>query len=183
MNTDTIMYQLKENNMMKQKDAVVSTVLSVLTERNVEYVLGGEIPITDVLTKQDITEVKACVLSMFVNEECGFKDEVTKAKHFETDATLRKYVNGLCDNHIRKTKEFHCGNTYKAKNPGSRAGNSDPQIKALKALLTQTTESDQIAQINEAIAERQTAIAVEKAKSVVINVNDLPDHLKAFVKS
>lgn len=168
---------------MKQSEAVITTVLAVLTERNVEYVMGGEIPITDVLTKKDKLDVKSCVLSMFQNKEVGFSNQEVHDRHNATEATLKKYVDGLCDNHIRKTKDFHCGQAYKIKNPGSRSGNSDPQIKALKALLTQTSDTDQTAQINEAITDRQAVIAVEKAKSVVIDVDALPDHLKAFVKS
>ena len=121
-----------------------------------------------------------------LGDDSGIKgDSVvgTKLSTYANSLILKKYVDGLCDNHIRKTKDFHCGQAYKIKNPGSRSGNSDPQIKALKALLTQTSDTDQTAQITQAITDRQAQITVEKVKSVVIDVDALPDHLKAFVKS
>ena len=167
---------------MTQKEAVVSAILGVLAERNVEYTLGGEVVVSDILTSEDKSEVRACLFTQFKAEEIDLKAE-SKAKYMGDDKELKKYVSGLLNNWVRKLPDFNAGSAYKAKNPGSRAGNSDDQIKALRALLTQTTDAGEIEQINTAIDKRQAEIAVEKAKSVVINVDALPDHLKALVKS
>ena len=166
---------------MSQKQAVVSTIIATLAERDVEYEMGGELTISEVLTDADRASVRECLFSMFRTNEVGFKDEATAAK-YESDSELKKYESGLVNNHIRKTKEFNCGQAYKAKNPGSRV--SDAQLKALKALLAQyDAESDDYNEICKAIDVRTAELAAEKVKSVAINVDVLPDHLKALIKS
>lgn len=167
--------------MQSQKQAVVSTILAVLEERGVSYELNGETTISEVLTDKDRADVRECLFSMFRNGEVGFKDEST-AEKYESDSELKSYVSGLVNNHIRKTKEFNCGQAYKAKNPGSRAGSGDEQMRELKKLLAQTTDPTGIEQINNAIAVRSAEIQASKAKSVVINTDALPESLKHLVK-
>ena len=97
---------------------------------------------------------------------------------------MKKYVSGLVNNWVRKNKEFNCGNTYAAKNPGSRAGSTDPQMKALKTLLSQLGEDDAtaIAEVKSAIEARKAEIKPATAVKP-INVDALPEHLKGLVTS
>lgn len=166
---------------MNQKEATVSTILAVLEERGVSFELNGETTISEVLTDADKSSVREALFAMFRNGDIGFKDEATTEK-YESDSELKKYVSGLVNNHIRKHKSFNSGQAYKAKNPGSRAGAGDAQLKALKQLLTQyDAESDDYDEICKAIDTRTAEIASEKAKSVVINADALPESLKHLV--
>ena len=72
---------------------------------------------------------------------------------------------------------------YIAKNPGSRVGSSDPQIKALRALLSTKTEPNEIAEIQSFIDKRLAEIKpVRTAAKKQINVADLPAELQYLVK-
>ena len=166
--------------MQNQKEATVGTILAVLSERDVEYEMSGPTPIKEVLTDADKTTVRDALFTMFRNGDVTYKAEF-QAK-VDDDKELKKYISGLVNNWIRKYKAFNSGVVYKAKNPGSRANASDEQLKALKQLLSQTTSDDDRAEINTAIDTRTTEIAVEKAKSVVINVDALPEHLRGLIK-
>lgn len=168
--------------MMNQKEATVSTILGVLAERDVEYVRGGDVPISDVLTDVDKSNVRTALFSMFRNGDVSFKAEF-QAK-VNDDAELKKYISGLVNNWLRKDKDFNCGQKYVAKNPGSRANSKDAQITELKKLSAQySNDAEALAEITDAIVARQNEIAATKAKSVVINTDALPEALKHLVKS
>lgn len=163
--------------MKSQKNAVCSTLLSILSERGVEYEMNGELSMKSVLTDTDIKQCRAIIKQGILAEEIVFSDSA-KAKYFgaENDSKLNSYVSGLVNNHIRKTKEFNSGVGYTPTNPGVRAGSGDETVKALKALLKKTpvSEVELITEINQALAER-----IEELKpEVKINVNALPEHLK-----
>jgi len=167
---------------MSQKQAVVSTILAVLAERGVEYQMGGDVPISDVLTDKDKADTREAIFTMFRNGDITFKDEPTAAK-YASDSELKKYVSGLVNNHIRKTKEFNCGKTYVIKNPGSRAHVADEQLRELTKLSAQCADDPEAQkQIADAIVKRKAEIAAEKAKSVTINPDALPEALRHLVK-
>lgn len=94
-----------------------------------------------------------------------------------TDAELKQYVSGLQSNWIRKDKRLNGGIKYTAKNPGSRAGSGDPQLKAMRALQsTLTTEEDKQevqAHIDARISE------LEFSKQPTIDFSVLPADLQA----
>ena len=95
---------------------------------------------------------------------------------YAADAELKKYVVGLVNNWIRKAPEFNSGNTYQAKNPGSRTGSSDPKLKALKTLLS-TVSEDQKSAVQAAIDAR-----LEELKpKITIDTDLLPEHLRHLV--
>ena len=165
---------------MNQKQAVVSTILSTLEERDVTYEMGGETVLSDVLTDADKTTIKTTLFTMFRDNEVIYKPEF-QAK-VDNDAELKKYVSGLLNNWVRKNKEFNAGKAYVAKNPGSRAHTQDAQLKALTALSgTVEQGSDDFNEIATAIVARKAAITAEKIKTVTINVDALPDSLKHLV--
>ena len=163
-----------------QKNAVIGTIIGTLAERDVEYEMGGEVIMNDILTDADKASIRECLFSMFKNGEVTYSDEF--AWKVESDKELKKYLPGLVNNWVRKYKGFNNGKAYVPKNPGSRANASDEQLKALKQLLSQTTSDDDRVTITEAIETRTTEIAVEKAKSVVINAEALPEALRHLIK-
>lgn len=164
--------------MMNQKTATVSTILSVLEERGVEFELNGPVNVGDVLTDADKTKIREIIFAGFRAGKIEMAEE-SKAKYAE-DSALKSYVSGLVNNWIRKEKTLNGGNTYQAKNPGSRAGSGDEKIREMKKLLSQVTDPTKRQLIESAISQRQAEIAAEKAPA--IDVSKLPEHLRDLLK-
>lgn len=161
---------------MNQRQATVTTIMSVLAERNCNYELNGETSVSEFLTTDDKSKVVDILCKGFLAGEIEMSQE-GKEKYFSNTAELRKYVVGLVNNWIRKAPEFNAGNSYVAKNPGSRSGSGDETIKALKALLAVTADpsikSDIQAEIDKRLAELKPKIE--------INISALPEHLRHLV--
>ena len=166
---------------MNQKEATVGTILTVLKERGVEYEMGGDIPISDVLTDTDKSTIRDHLFGMFRSEEVTYKSEFQVK--VDDDKELKKYVSGLLNNWVRKHKDFNCGQAYVIKNPGSRAHVGDDQLTALKMLSAQQDISEEgRAEITEAIVKRKAEIAASKASTAPIKVEALPESLRHLVK-
>lgn len=162
-----------------QKQAVRNALFSVLKDRGESYELNGPVAIGDVVNSDDKAKAREILFTGFRNGEIEYKESF-EAK-VSDDSELKKYVSGLLNNWMRKDKELNCGEVYKTKNPGSRAGSSDPQIKELRKLLKVTeSESDKKA-IQEAISKRLAEIKPEK--KVQIDASALPEHLRNLVPS
>jgi hypothetical protein len=162
---------------MNQRQATVNAIMSVLSERGVNYELNGETPVSEFLTADDKKKVVSLICQGFLAGQIEMSDD-GKSKYFGDQAELRKYTVGLVNNWIRKATEFNAGTKYEIKNKGSRTGSSDEQLKALKELLKITTDSEVRGEIQQAIAERMEEI---KPK-VEINADALPAHLRHLVK-
>ncbi len=165
-----------------QKDAVVNVCIEFVQEKyNIEFEMNGEATMKSLLTPEDKKEIRSIIFEMSRNNEIAYKESFDLAN--KTDVQLNKYVSGLVDNHIRKTKEFNNGDVYKIKNPGSRAHQSDDQLKNLKILSGQYQDNPEaLAEITQAILDRKAVIAASKAKTVTINIDKLPEHLRKFAQ-
>lgn len=161
--------------MTNQRTATVNTILAVLSNRGVDYELNGPTPISEVLNSDDKSKVRDILFTMFRNGEVQYKPEFQSKVN--DDSELKKYISGLVNNWIRKAKEFNSGETYKAKNPGSRAGTGDDQVREMKKLLSVTQDQDARAAIQSAIDTRVAALKAEK-QQVTIDVSKLPEHLR-----
>lgn len=163
---------------MKQSTATVNAIMSVLKSKGVNYVLNGETPVSEFYDLFK-TEVNAILCAGFKSGDVDMSEEA-KAKYLGDDTELKKYVTGLINNWVRKHPEFNGGSHYIPKNPGSRTGSADEQIKALKQLMKQTNDAVIQAEIQQAINERLAEI--KPTATVEINVNALPAHLRHLVK-
>ena len=164
--------------MMNQKDGVTNAILSVLNERGVDYVMGGEVCVKNILTSEDKANIRAIVINGFKSGLISITEQA-KAKH--TDNGFVKYTNGLVNNWINKNPEFNAGQSYTPKNPGSRAGSGDEQIREMRKLLKTTDDQEQIDLIQSMIDARLAEI--KPASVVTINVDALPESLKHLVKA
>ena len=162
---------------MNQRQATVKVLMSVLSERGVDYELNGETPISEVLTREDKQKAVSIICQGFLSGQIEMSEE-GKTRYFSDQAELKKYTVGLVNNWIRKAVEFNAGNKYEIKNKGMRAGSGDEQLKALKELLKITADEEVRAEIQQAIEERMEEI---KPK-VEINASALPPHLRHLVK-
>lgn len=163
---------------MNQRQATVNTILSVLNDNGIDYELNGPTAIKDILTDSMKSQVREILFTSFRNGDVEYKSSFQSK--VDDDSELKKYISGLVNNWIRKAKEFNSGNTYKAKNPGSRAGSTDSEVKEMRKLLSVTTDPESRAMIESAISKRIAELKAEK-QQVEIDVNNLPEHLKHLV--
>ena len=161
--------------MIGQKQAVVNTLLSVLKDRDVDYVLNGEENLKDVLTKDDKTKVNSILCAGFIAQEIQMSAEAS-AKYLKDPQKLKTYVSGLINNWVRKNTEFNNGVTYAPKMPGSRTGQRDETIKNLRLMKKEMTDPKVLVEIDQAIADRLAEIKPESV--VTINPDAIPEHLR-----
>lgn len=164
--------------MMNQRQATVQTLLSVLSDRGVNYELNGPKNISEVLTDADKVKARDLIFAGFKAGRIEMSEE-SKGKYTD-DKALKSYVTGLVNNWIRKAKEFNNGHTYTAKNPGSRAGSQDEQIKEMKKLLSITTDPAAKSAIQSEIDARQSEILYSTQPQ--IDVSKLPESLRHLAR-
>lgn len=112
----------------------------------------------------------------------GFRVGEIELDRTYTDRELKIYISGLVSNWLRKDTRLNGGVAYVPKNPGSRAGSSDPQLKALRALLKTLTDPTDRAEVQQHIDARVAEISASKKPKV--DLSALPEALKArFVDS
>lgn len=164
--------------MNSQRTATVNAILSVLKESGINYELNGETTVSEVLTADHKAKVREILFTAFREGQVEHKESF-KAK-IANDAELKKYVSGLVNNWVRKAKEFNSGQAYKPKNPGSRAGSQDEQIKEMRKLMSITVDDQAKAAIQSAIDTRLAEIQASKQPEV--NMEAIPDDLKKLLK-
>ena len=109
----------------------------------------------------------------------GFKNgTVELSTEYATDAELKSYTSGLISNWLRKDTRLNGGTKYVAKNPGSRAGSGDAQLKAMRALMSTLTTPEDKAEVQKHIDARVAEIASAKQVKTV-DFSALPADLQA----
>lgn len=157
--------------MISQKQAVTNAVLSVFPD----YELNGETILSSILTKESKQELRTILFAGFKAETITFQNK----EFLADDAYVTKYVSSLLDNWVRKNPEFNNGGKYETKNPGSRSGSQDEQIKAMRQLMKTVSDASVRTEIQAAIDSRMAEIKPESV--VTINVDALPAHLRHLV--
>src|ERR1035437_539953 len=145
---------------MNQKEATYNAVVNVVGSFD-----GACQP-----TKEQRAQVNAILFE-------GFRAGTIELDREFDDVGLKAYCSGLQSNWLRKDGRLNGGVKYVAKNPGSRAGSGDASLKAMRALLSTTTDPSEIEEIQSFIDKRVGEL--KKTTVVTINVDDLPAELKA----
>jgi len=157
---------------MNQKEGVFAAINSVLTEAD-KTIVDGE--------KVELTDTERASVTMIVAEGLHAGDismsADAKAKYDTVDKLKTKYVPGLVSNWLRKDLRLNGGEKYKAKNPGSRAGQGDEQLKNLKLLKQTITDPEQQVKVQEAIDARIAEIKKEKAEKIEVDMSKIPAEL------
>jgi hypothetical protein len=146
---------------ISQKDAVYAAITEVL---------GETPPNPCTLTDEQRKQVHQLTLEQF---EAG----IVSLTHTPVQG-LKNYMPSLTNNWLRKDKRLNGGTTYKTKNPGSRTGAGDAEIKNLKKLLKMDLSDQDRKSVEAAIESRKAQLAKEKAKDIEIDVSKLPESLK-----
>jgi len=165
--------------MKTQREAVYTATVNALAESDVHFEDGMNIE--SVMTDAIRGQVHTIVCEGFSARTVEFKDTPENAEKLANPAKLSSYVSGLISNWYRKDKRFNGNTTYTPKNPGSRAGQGDPQLKALRALSKQFQGVDQAKfdLITAQIEERVKVIQSEKAKQTIVDYSAIPADLLA----
>ena len=149
--------------MKNQKTATYEAIASVI-----DFTDG------DVITLSK--EQKAKVKDILVE---GFTSGTIELKNDQDD--MGKYVNGLINNWLRKDKRLNGNTEYKSANPGSRAGQGDPQVKNLRLLLKTDIDESAKQEVQGAIAARLAEL--KPAKQVEIDVTAIPEEFRHLIPS
>lgn len=165
-----------------QSSAVYNATINTLNENGISFT-DFETKLSDVMTPEMRKTIISIVTEGFTNGSIELRDTPSNQAKLDNPKELNKYVNGLVSNWHRKDKRFNLGNAYEIKNKGSRAGQGDAQLKALKALHKKflATDPSKAEQIQEAINVRMSELQAEKQAKVVIDVESLPEHLRHLV--
>jgi hypothetical protein len=170
---------INEEITMKQRDAVYSAVTSVLSDAGVHFEDGMDV--ATMLSKEYRGAVQAIVVEGFTSGKIAFEASEANQEKLSNPAKLNAYVSGLISNWIRKDKRLNGNTSYVAKNPGSRAGASDEQLKTLRALKKQFAGTDKESIIEAQITKRVSEIRSEKTKSAALTEEQLaalPDDVR-----
>lgn len=151
---------------MNQKEATFQAIVNVTGHDE-----NGECgPL--VITKEQRAQVNMILFEGIRNGSIEMDTE-------KTDADLKQYVSGLISNWIRKDVRLNGGVKYAAKSPGSRAGSTDPQLKALRVLISKPGLTDtEKAEIQVYIDTRLSELSASKMKATV-DFSALPTELAA----
>jgi hypothetical protein len=150
---------------MKQVDAVYAAIVSI-TGFNGEGVCH--------ISDEQKALVRMSLLEGFKQGKIDFNGDFNS----EEEKYQKNYISGLLNNHLRKDKRLNGNVKYEAKNPGSRTGQGDATLKAMRALLQTPglTEDDKV-EIN---LEIEAHVAkVQATKTPTINWEALPESLKS----
>lgn len=156
--------------MLSQKESVYVAATTVAEEAGIELTSAS------VLSKDQKDKVVALVTQSIMMGETVFSADA-QAK-YKTSEEVRKYTVGLVNNWFTKDTRLNGGSKYQPKNPGSRQGIADPQIKELNKLLQLHPEAK--ADIEAAIAARKAEINTAKAPTV--NADLIPESLRDLLK-
>jgi hypothetical protein len=152
-----------------QKEAVFQAVSTVLEADSIS-ITGN---ISEHMTRERRAQVNAILFENFRAGSIELDREYS-------DTELKAYVSGLQSNWLRKDKRLNGNVQYTAKNPGSRAGSGDTQLKNMRLLLqTLTPGTEDYSEVEVAIAARVSEVQISKVKAKPIDFSALPAHLAA----
>lgn len=160
---------------VNQRQAVYNAVKSVFAESNIEFYDG--IDAKSVMTKEHRAQVNAILCIGFISGEIELKDTESNRAKLVNESQLKEYVSGLQSNWLNKDTRLNGGVDHEIKNPGSRSGTTDPQIKALRALLSTLTKDTDRAEIQGLIDARVASL--KPTKEIVIDFSALPEEIRA----
>ena len=160
-----------------QKEAVFNAVTTVLENAGVSYENGSDV--RPLMTKEFRGQVNNILAAGFQAGTIEFKDTPANRTKLSDEKALRSYVSGLQSNWLDKDTRLNGNTKHVTKNPGSRVGASDTQLKAMRALLSTQTTDEARAEIQGYIDQRIAAIqAAKPSKAVSIDVESLPEALR-----
>jgi len=152
-----------------QKDAVFSAITSVLAEAGIKITEGESV--SSHMTRERRAQVTEILTEGFCNGTIELKETYDESK-------ARTYASSLQSNWIRKDPRLNGGEKYSPKNPGSRVGSTDEQLKNLRLFFKTRATSEEKAEVQKYIDARVAELAASKVKNVEVNMDALPVALR-----
>jgi hypothetical protein len=159
-----------------QKEVVYSAISAFMHESGRQWDDGDKVD----LSPEDRKTITTMIVAAIDVGEMEFSAEA-RAKH-NTPEKVRNYSTGLLSNWLRKDPRLNGGEKHSIKNPGSRVGQDDNVVKALRQLRKELTVPKEIAAVDSEIELRLTQLRNDKIKSTRINIDNIPAHLLHLVK-
>ena len=162
-----------------QRTATYNAIKSVLELYGVSF--KDKMDTQEVLTSEMKKEIKTILFEGFRSGSISYKPAFASTK-LNNDSELNKYCGGLVSNWTKKDRRLNGDVKYVVKNPGSRAGQGDEQVRELRKLLKTVAGTDAEAEVQKTLNARVAEVKATKTPAVTINVDALPEHLKHLVK-
>lgn len=161
---------------MTQSESVVFFTKQVLGEA-----FRSNQPILDYISKDQTSQIVDAVTASIL--EGGTDFSAAARSKYDEPKKIRSYVVGMVNNWFRKGKELNGGGVYVPKNPGSRAGSGDAELKELKllkkALTERNAQPEALAKVDAAITARLEVLGA--TKKVEINLDLIPEELRNLI--
>ena len=151
---------------ISQKDGVYNCIEAYCAENRKEFEDGMKCEL-------DTSARKAVIGMLIAATNAG----VLEVKSPKARSDLNLYWNGTLSNWLRKDKRLNGNVKHEIKNPGSRQGAGDKQLKALKQLLSKVKGTEHEVEVQGHIDTRMSELEVIKAKEVEIDGSQIPDEL------
>ena len=159
-----------------QKQAVLNAVKNILGNS----FASGETNVKEVLTSDQLNTLRDRIYEGAIDGSIAYNKDTSDTK------AVRRYVNGMIDNHLRKSKELNGGNIYKPANTGAKR---DATLKNLNRLLKNYEEgTDEYDQVSTAITNRHNELKTmrsTKKKDTVkskVDTDIIPDELASIIE-
>lgn len=164
---------------MKQREAVYKVTTEVLAAKSIGFT-PGETDVKDVATPEIRAEITSKIVALFQEGQVEFKSTESNQAKLSDEPKLRSYVTGLITNWFNKDPNLNGGSKYQAKNPGSRAPDSQlREMRLLKKRLEAKGDADAMARVDQAIAERIQELKATRSPEIpAANVDNLPEFLR-----
>ncbi len=165
-----------------QKEAVVTAVATILGKSFIQ----GSTNVKETITADQLTSLREVIFAGIISGEIAFNKDTSDEK------AVRRYVNGMIDNHFRKAKELNGGATYSVKTSGTGRGARDPQLSALRKLSKNyDSGSPEFNKVQSAIAARESQLTADKQAALAekkrtatlknIDASSLPPELQSLI--
>ena len=149
------------SNALGQKQAVVDAVKTILGSS----FESGVTLVGDTLTSDQLAAVRDEVLNGVLDGTIKYNGETSDIK------IVKRYLNGMIQNHFRKAKELNGGIKYTPTNSGT--GRRDSTLLNLKKLLKNYDEgSDKFEQVLIAISNREVELTEERKAAALTRKQD-----------
>jgi len=162
-----------------QREAVYQAIVNAYSEAGIHFEDGMDV--SGQVQGEFRAGVQAILCEGFRGGTIEFEATPSNKEKLANPSKLSAYVSGLISNWVRKDTRLNGGDKYVAKNPGSRTGQSDEQMKTLRALKKQFAGTDKEALVDAQIEKRKAEIAAAKTKTVALTPEQI-DALPADVR-
>lgn len=140
---------------MTQKEAVHMAVTSILASAGINFTSGVTVA-AGVLDKNLRSQVNAILIQQFLNKEIDLSDEART--RLSNTKNLRSYVSQLVSNWLKKDSRLN-GGAGQVPAPKAKKNVNDPQLKAMRHLLTVQTDASKRNEIQSFIDQREQELS------------------------